>query len=360
MPDPKFLKPWHGIPREQIQWNSTIDSEACIGCGTCVTGCSRLVYRFDFATKKAVVFDPLNCMVGCMTCANTCPTHAISFPSLDALMALEALPSVHRSIEDELLAKRDVYALQRAIPSPDRLVQLEVREIVRQGHHNMVVQLRPRGDDCLCQFIPGQYLELWIPESDLLSRAYSIASAPREDGAIEVDLRRVAGGRFSDYAFERMKVGDVLQGRGPLGNFTITSPSDTPLVFVARGTGFAPIKAMIEQQLALTPTRDLVLFWGATEAVDFYGLEALAGWQRTNPHFVTVLVARTIPEGFVPPAGLHVEVGTVYEAIKRSPLNLANRDAYVAGPRKTTTLAVSALRERGVAQGRIKVDSYGN
>ena len=56
MPNPQFTKPWHGVPRDQIQWNPSIIEEACIGCGTCVTGCSRLVYRFDFDRKGPVVF----------------------------------------------------------------------------------------------------------------------------------------------------------------------------------------------------------------------------------------------------------------------------------------------------------------
>jgi CDP-4-dehydro-6-deoxyglucose reductase len=67
------------VPREQILRHPTVIEEACIGCGTWVTGCSRLV-GFDFERKKAVVVDPLNCMVGCTTCVNTCPTHAIEFP----------------------------------------------------------------------------------------------------------------------------------------------------------------------------------------------------------------------------------------------------------------------------------------
>jgi len=69
MPNPQFTKPWHGVPRDAIHWNPTIIEDACIGCGTCVTGCSRLVYRFDFDRKKPVVVDALNCMVGCTTCA---------------------------------------------------------------------------------------------------------------------------------------------------------------------------------------------------------------------------------------------------------------------------------------------------
>lgn len=55
MPDAKFLKPWHGIPREKINWNPTVNADACIGCGTCVTGCSRLVYRYDYEQRKAVL-----------------------------------------------------------------------------------------------------------------------------------------------------------------------------------------------------------------------------------------------------------------------------------------------------------------
>ena len=54
MPDLKYTKPWHGVPREEIDWNPTVIEDACIGCGTCVTGCSRLVYRYDFERRKAV------------------------------------------------------------------------------------------------------------------------------------------------------------------------------------------------------------------------------------------------------------------------------------------------------------------
>ena len=92
-----FSKPWHGIGREKISWNPTVDEELCIGCGLCVTGCGRMVYRFDFEAKKPVVVDPLHCMVGCVTCANTCPRHAISFPPLSY---------VHRHIKGQHLVRQ--------------------------------------------------------------------------------------------------------------------------------------------------------------------------------------------------------------------------------------------------------------
>ncbi len=91
-----FTKPWHGIEREEISWQPTVEEELCIGCGMCVTGCGRMVYRFDYETRKPVVTTPIHCMVGCITCANTCPQHAISFPPLSY---------VHRLIKERHLLK---------------------------------------------------------------------------------------------------------------------------------------------------------------------------------------------------------------------------------------------------------------
>ena len=154
MPEVNFTKPWHGIPREEIDWHPSIDEDACIGCGTCVTGCSRKVYRFDFLHKKAVVADPLNCMVACMTCANTCPTSAISFPPVRSILELADLVEVHHSVEDELLARRDELTATTELPGPDLIVELVVCNIDQIGAGTRILTLTPRRDrDRLCQFV---------------------------------------------------------------------------------------------------------------------------------------------------------------------------------------------------------------
>ena len=271
MPEVNFTKPWHGIPREEIDWHPSIDEDACIGCGTCVTGCSRKVYRFDFLHKKAVVADPLNCMVACMTCANTCPTSAISFPPVRSILELADLVEVHHSVEDELLARRDELTATTELPGPDLIVELVVCNIDQIGAGTRILTLTPRRDrDRLCQFAPGQYLELWVPNASWLSRAYSIANAPRPDDSLELQIRKVQGGRLSTWAFGPVAVGDVVAARGPLGSFTMRSPGGRPVVFVARGTGFAPIKALLEQQVEMFSDREMVLFWGVTSSEDFY------------------------------------------------------------------------------------------
>ncbi|NIA10730.1 MAG: oxidoreductase [Nitrospiraceae bacterium] len=360
MPDPRFAKPWHGIPREEIDWNPTINIDACIGCGTCVTGCGRLVYRFDFTKKKAVVGDPLNCLVGCTTCANTCPAHAISFPPLDYVANLLARPEVHHHVEDELLARQEQLNWRDNIPDEQRIKHLLVEKIDKINNKNMIVTLKPKSEvDCTCQFTPGQYMELWVPGTQWMSRAYSIGNAPKPDGSIELHLRRVEGGRFTTWAFEGMKLGDELSAMGPMGDFYLRSAADTPLLFVARGTGFAPIKAMIEQQVQTLVNRDMILFWGVTDTSDFYQLDILTNWTKHDKKLKIVLTARVNSNNFKSPKGIQFHLGTVYNTLEKSDFDIRNRDVYLAGPVKTVRAVLDVLTEKQVPKEHIYVDSFG-
>lgn len=358
MPDPKFTKPWHGIPREDIHWNPTVLEDVCIGCGTCVTGCSRLVYRYDFDRKKPIVVDPLNCMVGCTTCANTCPAHAIVFPSLDTVLALEGRAQVRHAVEDDLLARHDILASALTVPHPDRIITLEVAEKTLMTPDVLRLVLAPvEVGECFCEFVPGQYIELWEPGSDHLSRSYSIANAPHGDGRIELNLRRVAGGRFTDWAFDEMQVGDTLRARGPLGAFTLRSRPDVPLLFVAGGTGFAPIHALVEQQARFQPARDMLLVWGMRAAAQFYALDDLAALAATAPGLRIVLAAEEGTRADLP-EGISLMQGTVVDALAGGDL-VTGRDIYAAGPPMLLRALSADLARRGVDRERINIDSFG-
>jgi len=104
-----FAKPWRGISRELIQWNPQIEEEICSGCGMCVTGCGRSVYKFNFDKKKPVVVTPLNCMVACVTCANACPSHAISFPPLSDVHKLIKKNDLIKKSREELNNNKEKY-----------------------------------------------------------------------------------------------------------------------------------------------------------------------------------------------------------------------------------------------------------
>jgi CDP-4-dehydro-6-deoxyglucose reductase len=360
MPSPQFTKPWHGVPRERIAWNPRIVEDACIGCGTCVTGCSRLVYRFDFERKKPVVVDPLNCMVGCTTCANTCPAHAIEFPPIETVLALEGRADVRHAVEDDLLARREILAAPVSIPHPDRMVTLAVAAIDRPTPDVLKLVLVPvTAGECFCEFAPGQYIELWQPESTHLSRSYSIANAPHGDGSIVLHIRRVDGGRFTAWAFDHMKVGDRLQARGPLGAFTMRSPADTPLLFIAGGTGLAPVLALVEQQARFNPQRDMVLLWGMRRTSDFYAVDTLRDLLAGAPGLRVRLIAEQPDGAATQGERLAFEAGTVLDALGRDPDLLDGRDLYIAGPPTMLRGISQDLGRRGVDSQRLHFDSFG-
>lgn len=109
--DRKFDK-WHGVPRDEIDWYPTVGFELCIGCGLCVLGCGSAVYTFDFKKNKPVVVAPLKCKVGCVTCQNTCPRHAISFPPLSYLHRIIKKKSVLTASRNELRASKERIAYE--------------------------------------------------------------------------------------------------------------------------------------------------------------------------------------------------------------------------------------------------------
>jgi CDP-4-dehydro-6-deoxyglucose reductase len=121
------------------------------------------------------------------------------------------------------------------------------------------------------QYRAGQYVEFILRDGD--RRSYSMANAPHTLGqppAIELHLRHLPGGKFTDQAFTTLKERDILRMEGPFGSFFLRDDSAKPIVLLASGTGFAPIKALIEQLQAQSTTRPATLYWGCRRRADLY------------------------------------------------------------------------------------------
>jgi CDP-4-dehydro-6-deoxyglucose reductase len=119
------------------------------------------------------------------------------------------------------------------------------------------------------RFLPGQYVDVL---TDGVRRSYSLANAPREDGLLELLVKRYPGGHLSAYWFERAKPNDLIRLEGPFGTFFLRDDLATNILFLATGTGIAPVKAILEE-LAATPERAsrrrIHVFWGNREAESF-------------------------------------------------------------------------------------------
>lgn len=123
------------------------------------------------------------------------------------------------------------------------------------------------------QFLAGQYIEFLLKDNK--RRAYSMASAPHQEGPLELHIRHLPGGTFTDFVFgvdpaKAMKEKDILRFEGPLGTFFLREDSKKPIIFIASGTGFAPIKAIIEHARHEGIERPMTLYWGGRRPVDLY------------------------------------------------------------------------------------------
>ena len=146
------------------------------------------------------------------------------------------------------------------------------------------------------QFLAGQYLEFLLKDGS--RRSFSMANAPHDDELLQLHVRHVAGGQFTDHVFGKMKERDILRLEGPLGTFFLREDNDKPVVLVASGTGFAPIKSIIEHALHKGVARPMVLYWGGRRPKDLY-LDALPKkWAAEHaPQFRYVpVISEGLPE----------------------------------------------------------------
>lgn len=105
---------WHGVARNDVPWFPTIDENKCIHCGLCYVTCGRAVFEMDDERRTSVVIEPYRCMVGCTTCANICPTEAISFPDRSLVQKIEREHKILKIVQEEVKTKKVKAELEKA------------------------------------------------------------------------------------------------------------------------------------------------------------------------------------------------------------------------------------------------------
>jgi CDP-4-dehydro-6-deoxyglucose reductase len=186
----------------------------------------------------------------------------------------------------------------------------------------MVLKLRLPANERL-QFLAGQYIDILL--KDQKPRSFSLANAPHNDDLLELHVRNIAGGAFTSHVFNEMKERDILRIKGPLGTFFLREDSDRPIIFVASGTGFAPVKAIIEHALHIDVKRPMHFYWGARKLSDLYMLQLAEEWSSYGIRFTPVL-SEPLPED-----NWQGRTGFVHQAVLEDFADLSGYEVYACG-----------------------------
>lgn len=200
------------------------------------------------------------------------------------------------------------------------------------------------------QFQAGQYLDFIL--RDGRRRAFSIANAPHDDELIELHVRRVPGGEFTDYVFDQLTEKSILRIQGPLGTFVLREDSPRPIIMMGGGTGFAPLKGMIEHAIHIGSERPISLYWGVRSRRDLYLPELVEQWSRTIPSFIYVPVLSE------PDPDWTGRTGLVHEAVVSDHPDLSGFDVYMSGPPAMVEAGRVAFEARGLTREQMFSDAF--
>lgn len=228
--------------------------------------------------------------------------------------------------------------IQRAEPPLRKRVKAKIYRIERLAEEVTLLRLRfPAG--VRVKFRAGQYLQVILEDGQ--RREFSLANPPAISDEAHLHVRHVVGGQFTGSVLPGLQAGQTLELELPFGDFFLREESAAPIVFVATGTGFAPIAAMIEDMWKRGVERPFVLYLGARTLRHLYAMDTVRKWRNAHPalQFVPVLSETDGEPGY--------RQGRVHEAILEDFPSLADRQVYACGSPAMTRAARAAFVVRG-------------
>jgi len=286
---------------------------------------------------------PYSCRAGvCRTCRGTILegkvdyglVHETYLPESDKAKGL-ALLCQAKPLTDVVVEVREVQGVK------PRMIPCRVERLEKPAPDVAVIGLRlPMNENF--RFLAGQYIDFLLKEGK--RRSYSLATRPDPAGvtALEIHVRHTPGGAFTDHVFSNLKVRDLLRFEGPLGSFYLREDSSKPIVMLASGTGFAPIKAMCDYAAEKKITRPITLYWGGRLKRDLYQFEAAQAWPHVK--FIPVLSDEKW-DG---------RTGFVHRAVMEDFPDLSGRQVYACG----APAMIDAARRDFTAQCGLPEDQF--
>lgn len=231
-----------------------------------------------------------------------------------------------------------------------RIFPCRVQALEHVAHDVIVMKLKLPSNERM-QFIAGQYIEFLLKDGK--RRAFSLANAPHNDDLLELHLRLIPGGQFTEYVFNEMQEKTILRLEGPFGGFYLREESDKPMLFVAGGTGFAPVKGMIEHALHHHSRRRMVLYRGALSLRDLYLPDLPRQWQAQSAvEYVPVLSAPWPDDGWSGRTGL------VHQAVLQDIPDLSAYQVYCCGAPAMVEVAQRDFVAAGLPENEFFSDAF--
>lgn len=249
---------------------------------------------------------------------------------------------------DVLLESRQVTS---ADAFPIRKMPARVIALQKLSHDVMHVRLQLPANDTL-RFHAGQYIEFIL--RDGARRSYSMANAPHTldaaAPAVDLHIRHMAGGKFTQHVFSAMKEKEILRVEGPYGSFWLREDSEKPIVLLASGTGFAPIKALIEHMQHKGIARPAVLYWGGRRPPDLY----LNDWVQARVAEMPNLRYVPVISDALPEDGWRGRTGFVHKAVLQDFPDLSGHQVYACG----APIVVDSARAEYTSLGGLPADEF--
>jgi CDP-4-dehydro-6-deoxyglucose reductase len=307
------------------------------------------------ALRQGIVL-PYSCRDGaCGTCKARILSGAVDYGDYQPKAMSEAERESGYALLCQAVPLEDLEIEAREIAAagdiPIKILPCRVARMERAADDVMILHLKLPKTQRL-QFLAGQYVEILLAEGR--RRSFSLANAPGDDEFLQLHVRHVPGGLFSDHVFRQMREKELLRIQGPFGAFFLRDEARRPAILVAGGTGFAPIKSMVEDAAATGDPRPMHLYWGARAQRDLYMHDLAQMWARRIAGFRYTPVLSEPRRG----DGWGGRTGFVHEAVFADVPDLSMCELYASGPPPMIEALRDQVPAHGLDPGRLFYDSF--
>ena len=274
------------------------------------------------AAERAGFAIPYSCRKGvCNTCEGELIAGEVTQPGKGPVRGKSAAVLMCRAqprSDLEILPKR----IERREPPVRKILKATVFRLTRPAPDVAILNLR-FAIGIRAKFKAGQYLQIVLPDGE--RRNFSLANAPHANDGAELHIRHIPGGRFSETVLAAIKLGDKLDVELPYGDFFVRDDSHAPIILLASGTGFAPIKSIVEDALKRGNSRPMRLYWGARKRDDLYLLDLPQKWTG-RASWLSFEPVLSEPDG-----KWRGRTGLVHQAIMDDYADLSDVEVYACG-----------------------------